>query len=259
MIPYFEVHGRQDSSAPTVLMCSGLGGLAHYWEQQIPVFGRERRVIVYDQSGAGRSPGSLPHDHDIDAMAADAFAVIDAAEATRVDVVGHALGGLIGLAMAHARPQSIGKLVLVNAWAAFHPHTGRCFDTRLGLLLKGGWPYYVRAQPLFLYPAWWMARNPTLIADEEQRTLRSPPRIEDLLHRIKALRAFDATSWLDTIEAPSLAVAAEDDLLVPFDCSTDLSRRLKRCDLTLFPKGGHAVNVTAPDDFNSTVLRFLDA
>ncbi len=51
-------------------------------------------------------------------------------------------------------------MVLINAWSIADPHSGRCFDIRLELLEKSGVEAFVKAQPLFLNPAWWMSRMP---------------------------------------------------------------------------------------------------
>jgi len=68
---YYEIHGRQDADARTVLLSSGLGGAAHYWSPQITALARHFRVIVYDQLGTGKSPGSLPTGYSIADMAAE--------------------------------------------------------------------------------------------------------------------------------------------------------------------------------------------
>jgi aminoacrylate hydrolase len=256
-VPYFEVRGKGDSGLPPVLFCSGLGGSARYWEPQIEAFAAHRQVVVYDQRGTGRSPGPLPDAYAMRHMAQDALQVLDAVGAAKADIVGHALGGLIGLDMAHAWADRVHKLVIINGWAALSPHTARCFDIRLELLSSGGWSSYVRAQPLFLYPSWWMDRNPERLAAEERHALTHPPAKADLLSRISALRAFAPQPLLADIAAPTLVVASEDDLLAPYDGAAALARDLARADFSLFPRGGHAVNVTEPERFNAEVLDFL--
>src|SRR3978361_28136 len=53
--------------------------------------------------------------------------------------------------------EGVYRLVLVNPWGKTHPHTLRCFAARKSLLLNTGVAAYVLAQPLFLYPAMWLA------------------------------------------------------------------------------------------------------
>src|SRR5580698_5129617 len=97
---YHEIHGRTDVGAPTVLLSSGLGGAAHYWTPQLPALAQDYRVIAYDQTGTGRSPATLPPTYSIAHMAAELAILIDDLGIRKTHVIGHALGGLIGLQLA---------------------------------------------------------------------------------------------------------------------------------------------------------------
>ncbi|MCV5137846.1 pyrimidine utilization protein D, partial [Escherichia coli] len=85
----------------------------------------------------------------------------------RYAVVGHALGALVGMQLALDHPTSVTALVSVNGWLRLNTHTRRCFQVRERLLHSGGPQAWVEAQPLFLYPADWMAaRAPRLEAED---------------------------------------------------------------------------------------------
>ena len=51
--------------------------------------------------------------------------------------------------------------------------------------------------------------------------------------------------------------ATRDDLLVPYSRSLRLAEGLPNANLVLTVAGGHAVNVTYPQTFNSAVIDFL--
>jgi aminoacrylate hydrolase len=54
-IVQFDVHGPDD--APSVLLSSGLGGTAGFWQPQMSaLLGAGYRVITYDVQGAARKP-----------------------------------------------------------------------------------------------------------------------------------------------------------------------------------------------------------
>ena len=258
MALYHEVHGRAAAGAPSVLLSSGLGGSAGFWKPQIPAMvDAGWRVVAYDQRGTGRSPEALSADYTIADMARDVVEVLDATDTAQCHLVGHALGGLVGLQLALDAPQRVAGLVLVNAWSKPNPHSARCFDARLGLLGAYGARAYVEAQPIFLYPAAWCAEHADVVAAEVEHAIAHFPGEANMRARISALRAFDVDAKLATIGVPTLVAAAMDDVLVPWTLSQRLADGLPHATLDRVPHGGHAHSVTDPEPFNRSLLAFL--
>ena len=253
----FDVHDGPRRDAETVLLSSGLGGTAGYWTPQLDALREHHRVVAYDQAGTGRNRRDLSADHSIAAMADEAAAVLDASKTETAHFVGHALGGLVGLALAERQPDRVSSLTVVNGWAAVHAHTRRCFDMRLALLKHEGPAAYVRAQPIFLYPADWLARNESRAAQEEAHGLAGFQGANNLRARIAALLAFDARPCLAGLRLPTLIVAARDDILVPSAMSEELAAGIPKAQLHVATWGAHALNVTEPAAFNSVLIEFL--
>jgi aminoacrylate hydrolase len=254
----FDVHDGPAPGAETVLLSAGLGGTAGYWAPQLAALRRRYRVVTYDQAGTGRNRRELATGHSIAAMADEALAVLEASGTEAAHFVGHALGGLVGLELALRGPDRLASLTVVNGWAAASAHTRRCFEMRLALLEHEGPAAYVRAQPIFLYPADWLARNAERIAEEEAHGMANFQGADTLRKRIAALLAFDGTQRLRSVRLPTLIVAARDDILVPSDMSADLAWGIEGSRLHVAPWGGHAINVTESDGFNSLLLDFLE-
>jgi aminoacrylate hydrolase len=254
---YHEIHGRTDDGAPTILLSSGLGGAAHYWASQIPALAKDFRVIAYDQAGTGRTGGALPSGYTIADMAAEVASLLDDLHVEKAHVMGHALGGLIGLQLAVDRPALVDRLILVNAWAKTHPHTLRCFAARKSLLLNTGAAAYVQAQPLFLYPAAWLADRQDWLAEQDAAGIAHFPPTETVLRRIQAIEAFDLTAQIPEIMASTLVIANRDDVLVPCTCSIALADQLPQVQLKVLDHGGHACNITDPAGFDEIVTEFL--
>ncbi|UUX94431.1 pyrimidine utilization protein D [Aquabacterium sp. J223] len=246
------------AGAPVVLVSAGLGGAAAYWAPQAPALAGHR-VLAFDHRGTGRNAGGLPPGYSVPDMADEALAVMDAAGVDRCLVLGHALGGLVGLSMALKAPPRIDGLALVNAWAAPNPHTERCFAARTRLLAQGGPRAYVEAQPIFLYPAAWAMANDERVAAEVEHGVAHFQGEANLLKRIRALLTFDVAQHLPRLDLPVWLLAAEDDTLVPWTCSQALADALPRATLHRLPQGGHAVNVTQADAFNQALWAFLQA
>jgi aminoacrylate hydrolase len=254
---HYEIHGLTSSDAPTILLSSGLGGSGAYWTPQLNALGDAFRLITYDHRGCGRTGGVVPEHGGIAAMADDVLAIVATLQLSRFHFIGHALGGLIGLDIALRHPELIDRLVLVNAWSRADPHSGRCFDTRLALLDNSGVGAFVKAQPLFLYPAWWMSDHAERMAHDDLHGVSHFQGATNVKRRIAALRAFDVDDRLSEIETPTLVVATRDDLLVPYTRSVRLADGLPNAVLSLLDSGAHAVNIVYPEEFNQRVLAFL--
>lgn len=250
---YYELHGPAD--APPLILSSGLGGSASYWAPNLDALAEHHRVLLYDHRGTGRSDRSLPGATSVEDMAADVVALMDALDIGEAGFVGHALGGLIGLAIARAHGARLSRLVVVNGWLALDPHSARCFDARLDLLRHGGLAAYLRAQPLFLYPPDWISAHHDRIERENARHLGDFPEPATVEKRIAAARAFRMEPP-DRVGCALLAVVAEDDMLVPPSAGKAVTAAAADARLATMT-GGHACNVTDPETFNRVVLDFL--
>src|SRR6266550_8054463 len=106
---YVEEHGEGE----TLLLIEGLGQSMWAWREQIPIFARRFRTIVFDTRGTGRSP--VPDEpYGIDELAQDAADILDGRTAS---VVGLSMGGYVALTLAVARPELVRSLVLLGTGA----------------------------------------------------------------------------------------------------------------------------------------------
>lgn len=252
---YYETYGPEGGDA--VILSAGLGGSGEYWRPQVKALAERWRVILYDHRGTARSDRVLPPNHSVEQMADDAIAVLDGLGVASAHLVGHALGGHVGLALALKAPERLKYVVAVNAWSKLDPHTARCFDTRLSLLRDSGKDAFIKATPLFLYPAAWMAARPKRLAEEARHQAMAFPGADTTEARIAAVRAFDISERLGEITTPVLSLAAEDDLLSPYTAAKALADGLPNGTYAAMARGGHACNVTEPEAFNSILLAWL--
>jgi aminoacrylate hydrolase len=257
-LPWHEVHG--EGNGPWVVLSSGLGGSANFWAPQMPaLLAAGFRVLRYDQRGTGRSAQTLATPYSITDMAGDVLSLLDACDIDRAALIGHALGGLVGLQLAVSEPRRISALALINAWAQPNAHSQRCFSARLRLLDSGGARAYVEAQPIFLYPAAWALEHAALVQAEVEHALAHFPGEANLRARIAALLEFNIAPALSNISQPVWLSAAQDDVLVPWTCSRDMARVLPSATLDCVPHGGHAHCVTDAPAFNTGLVQFLSS
>jgi aminoacrylate hydrolase len=245
------------AAGEVVLLSAGLGGLGGYWRPQLKTLAATYRVIIYDHRGTGDSARSLPEPYGSGELALDMARILDGLGLSAAHIVGHAAGGIAGLALTLARPDLVTSLAVINGWAIADRHFKRCFDIRMDIYRAGGPLAYLRAQPLFLFPADWISAH--LDELDEQAAHHAPGFQSEatLMARIGALRDFDITQDLAKITCPVLVVGTEDDMLVPVHSSRSLAAGLPKATLVVMPRGGHAVNVTETIAFNRHLISFL--
>jgi aminoacrylate hydrolase len=252
---YYELHGPE--AAPPLILSSGLGGSTTYWAPNLPALAERYRVLVYDHRGTGRSDRTLPDVVTVDDFADDMLALIDALGWQQASIVGHAAGGVAGLALALKAPDRLDRLVVVNGWAKADPHFLRCFEARLNLLRHSGIEAFLRAQPIFLYPADWISAHTVDLDAEVPHQIAGFPAVATMEKRIAALAAFDVTGRLSGLSGKVRILVAQDDMLVPSCAGERLSAELTGGAIASMSWGGHACNVTDPGTFNRLILDSL--
>ncbi len=252
---HYEIHGSPN--APPLILSAGLGGSASYWAPNIPALAAHFRVIAYDHRGTGRSEREPPGPTSIEDMARDVEMLMDELHIPFAAFMGHALGGIIGLSLALSRPERVTRLAVINGWAQLDPYTARCFDVRLALLRNSGPEAYLQAQPIFLYPPAWISANHQRLEAEAIAQLVHFPGRATVEKRIAALRDWHPGPALADITLPVLVFATADDALVPSIAARGLCDLLPNHTRMIQPSGGHASNVTEPEDFFARVGPWL--
>lgn len=254
---FYQWFGRQEKSAPVIVLSAGLGGQGTYWEPQLSMLAPFYRILLYDHLGTGRTGSSVKPGYSVHDMASEVLELLDDQNISCVDFMGHAFGSLVGLTLARIAPQRINRLVIAGGWVSLDAHTQQCFDIRLALLRECGIDAYLKAQPFFLFPAAWLSAHAHDMAQSRQQTRTHLPEPATIEHRIEALSAFDASDWIASIKHETLVITTYDDMLIPWTASEALATALPRGEFTCLAYGGHACSVTEPDDFNNRVQAFL--
>jgi pimeloyl-ACP methyl ester carboxylesterase len=104
-------HGPRQGSPIVLIHCFSCA--IDWWDGMMPLLERKHRVIAVDLLGHGGSEkpsaGYTPENQA--RLVAQALQQLDVAEAT---VVGHSLGGSVGVALAEQSPQLVERLVIVD-------------------------------------------------------------------------------------------------------------------------------------------------
>jgi pimeloyl-ACP methyl ester carboxylesterase len=106
-------YGVDSPGAPVMVFLHGLTDSGEGWPGAARHCGTRYAVVSFDQRGHGRSPRFTPDElagHPGEVMVQDATAVLE--QLSDPVVVGHSMGGAVGLAVAVRRPELVRALVL---------------------------------------------------------------------------------------------------------------------------------------------------
>jgi aminoacrylate hydrolase len=242
----YQVEG---AGAP-LLLISGLGGKAAFWERVAPRLARRFTVVRHDHLGTGASDAPLI-DYAIEQMAGDVLALMDALGIARAHVVGHSTGGAIAQTLALDAAARVERLVLSASWTRADRYLRLMFETRAEVLRRAGGAVYNQLSALLAWPAEWL-RERGMAAE---LSVANP---DVLLRRIDALLRFDRVADLPRVTAPTLAICARDDRITPPYFTQALGGLVAGARTVIVPEGGHFLPKAAPRLFLHHVQPFLE-
>lgn len=114
----FRMHYVDEGRGEPVLMLHGDPAWGYLWRKMIPPLSRDRRVIVPDHMGMGKSGApDAPYPYLLRHHVANFEALVLHLGLEDVTLVVHDWGGPVGLGFAARHPHLIKRLVLANTWA----------------------------------------------------------------------------------------------------------------------------------------------
>jgi len=234
-----EIHALEfGAGAEALLLLHGLSGSSRWWARNIAGLSKDRRVIVPDLIGFGRSRlvGRLPAIEQVAVLIAGFLRTVHSGP---IAVAGHSMGGQIGVHLAIQAPDLVTRLILIDAAGIprrITPRTLLRFAAEVAPLWRWG-------DPTFL---------PTIAAD----AWTAGPRV--LLRAIHNILQDDVRPLLPALELPTLVIWGERDTLIPLGDAWEFRRRIPNSRLAVLRGAAHNPMVDRPADFNRLVLRFLD-
>ncbi len=224
------------SGAPVILLHGGLGHSGN-WAYQLPALVNSgRRVVVIDSRGHGRSTrDARPFTYEL--MASDVLAVITALLLEKPAIVGWSDGACIALILAMNSPERLSGVFYfacnmdpsgVKELVPPHPVLDRCFRRHA--------VDYARLSP-----------TPNQFG----------PFVEAVSLMMKTQPNYFAPD-LAKIHLPVAIVQGENEEFIKLEHAEYLARSIPKAKLILLPGVSHFAPLQRPEQFNRTLLAFLD-
>ena len=236
---YFEVVGAEldlDSDAvrerPTILMLHGGPGLDHsVFRPAFEPLAKYAQLVMYDHRGSGRSDDGPRERWTIDQWADDVAGIIRAVGLQKPIVLGTSFGGFVAQRFASKYPDLLGGLVLMST--AAKPRVERTLEK---LLEVGGMDASSAASDFFRDAAapgvvdryFETCLQHYTFGDVDAAALNKiPTRRDVMMHFFQKggeMYRCDFRQDLSQIQAPTLVVHGEDDVVFPIELAEEIFR-----------------------------------
>lgn len=271
-----HVRAAGPEDGPLVVLLHGFPEFWYGWRHQIPALAEAGyRVVVPDQRGYNRSdaPRAVAA-YDVGVLVDDVCAVLDAAGCDRASVVGHDWGAMVAWHLAHARPERLGRLAILNVP---HPHVFRkTLRARPAQVLRSTYALFFQVPAL---PEWLLGRNdgqglvtmlrwsghPDTFDDADlafyRRAWRRPGRLRGMFnwYRAAARRALRAAPPSAPLDVPTLVVWGAQDVALSEQMAAPSAAMCTDGRLEVLDEATHWVQHDAPARVNRLLLDHLEA
>lgn len=247
---YYEVHGNADRP---LLLLHGWGGKCESWLPVIRDFQDTHTIYVVDFPGHGRSD-EPPEPWSATEYAEMTARFIEKTEIAGCDVIAHSHGGRVALALASARPELVGRLVLTGCAGLLPKRTEQqnrrsSRYQRLKRLVNSS-----AVKTLFgekRVEAWREALVQKY-GSADYRTLTPSMRatFNRVLHQ-------DMTECLPRIKSSTLLVWGEDDTATPLWMGQEMEKQIPDAGLVTLKGCGHFAYLDKYPEFRTIVRSFI--
>lgn len=254
----------------TILLVHGLASNAGFWRYNIAELAKHYRVIAVDLPGYGKSQKDY-YPYNMSFFADQIKRLVDELKIDKSIYIGHSMGGQIGINFALRFPERLEKLILASpaGFEEFEQGEGdwlRSVMTVAGV--KKTSEEGIRRNLAMNFYTWsdkweWMV--------EERVRMAKAKEFDNFSYTVvrSVNGMLDEPTWdkLDKISVPTFVIYGKYDGLIPnpylnpgktSDVFDSGAKTIPSCTLHQIDNCGHMLQIEHPEEFNETVLEYLN-
>jgi pimeloyl-ACP methyl ester carboxylesterase len=251
---YYETEG----SGEAVVLIQGLDrdhtGMRFQRKELIKHF----QVITYDARGTGLSD-TPEGPYTCQQMAEDLALLLQALGITKTHVIGASMGGAVAQEFAITHPEMMRRLILFCTYSRADAFVRQLVRFWVEAIEKTGHALLCEGIMPWLYTREFF-ENEKMALDWARQVIREQEQsysVKGFKLKAEAAVNADTSDRLHVINAPTLVVAGELDMVVPPVLCAELAQGIRGAELKIIKGGAHAFFDEKPFEVNETLINFL--
>lgn len=253
---YYRVSGRRDGEP--LLMIQGLGADSRGWVRQRGALGARYQLILFDNRGVGASDAP-EGPYDLEVMAGDALAVLDAAGIESAHVMGASMGGVLSQILAVRHADRVRSLSLACTACRHLPWRRELLAEWADIASTQGMGALVPKAIKWLVGPRSLRRIGPAVGRLGSLVLNTPP--GPFVAQVEAILSLpdDIRFELASVDVPTLVLVGSQDILTPVGDSEEIAALIPGARLEVVQGAAHGFMFEHANVYNRKVLRFLAA
>lgn len=253
---YYETFG---SGPTTLLLIEGIGYSRWMWDRQVEELPRSLKLVVFDNRGVGKS-SSPPGAYSMKDFAEDIQCIVRDAGLQNLYVLGVSMGGMVAQEYYFEHRENVKGLILSNT----NYGKGSVLPSTqvLKTLSEGASSAFtfegISERMRGAFSEGFTKEHKDEFDELVRRRLAIGDDAKGYMGQLYAVVGFDSHERLGGIAAPTLVITGEKDIVVPPENASELHKMIPNSRLLVFKGAGHALCIERSQDFNRSVLSFID-
>ena len=255
----FSYRSFGKTTGTPLILLQHFTGTMDYWDPAVVNgLAKERPVVVFNNTGVGKTSGATPD--NVEQMATDAVAFINALGLKKVDLLGYSLGGFIAQEVAAKNPELVRKVILAGTGVK---GGGNNLMKVVGEAFSQKDSPDPRLYLFFTQTSESQQAGKEFIKRSSVRADRDPESGKPIMDaQGKALIVWTSTpddnALLKSISQPVLIVQGSNDTMLPTESSITMFKNIKNAELILYPDSNHGSIFQHHDEFVNQANFFLN-
>lgn len=249
---YYESYG----DGPPLVIVPAFAATTRTYRGLLPNLIKTHRVLLYDLFGMGQSDDRRKGS-TLESMGDDVAALLDHLGIGRASVLGSSMGAIIAQQFAVRHRDRLDRLVLITPPAGKSRHRS-CMNEILTALLAACPPEkFIRYMLHLALSPGFVDKHPVVV-DQMMGGIRVSEREhETMLRVIRSAHTFQGISGRAEMDAPTLIIAGELDIITPPTQAEILHAELPNSRLIIMKGVAHSPFIEATRETFAAVLSFL--